>query len=211
MKLPIFLSVAIVLLSACVPEERTPASVKSAPVRPELQPVDLTSQSDRDLQSLGFILPSQSVKAPNFSLRDLSGNVRSLRSYRGKLVLLNFWGVWCYYCRLEMPSLQRLYDRLKAAGLEIVAVDVRDKPDTARDFIKKNKYTFPVLLDEKLTVTEAYGIGSFPTTFIVDKEGNLRAMAIGAVKWDNPALAAVFNKILDRENESEPAPGGKGE
>ncbi|MBN2352576.1 MAG: TlpA family protein disulfide reductase [Spirochaetales bacterium] len=208
MKLSIFIFCAVVLILACASEERAAASMIRFDAPSQFIQVDFTPEADQNLKRIGFVLPSAPVKAPDFSLKGLDGSTHSLSSYRGKLVLLNFWGVWCYYCRLEMPSLQRFYSRFKADGLEILAVDVRDTPETVRDFIKKNKYTFPVLLDETLSVTGMYGVGSFPTTFVVDREGYLRAMATGAADWENPAIVAVFNKILGR---SSPAGAGREE
>ncbi len=197
MKLPILLaSIFLTVLTACAPD--TPKTGPAAAPRPEFLKADFSPDADADLKKLGFALPTAKIRAPDFVLKGLDGTPRSLSSFRGKVVLLNFWGVWCYYCRLEMPSLQRLYDTFKARGLEVVAVDVQDTPEEAEAYIKKNKHTFPVLLDESLSVSSAYGVTGFPTTFLVDGNGYLRAMKSGAVNWEKPDVAALFNKILER-------------
>jgi peroxiredoxin len=190
----LFILIAAAVLSACAPRAEAPAPEKASRVVPV--PVDFGPDATRDLKKLGFLMPTREVKAPDFNLKSLDGEPRSLSSFRGKLVFLNFWGAWCQFCRIEMPSMQRLYDRCKAAGLEIVAVDVRDTEEEARAFIQKNKHTFPVLLDTNLQATGTYGVGVFPTTFLIDREGYLRAMINGGREWDSPEVIAVFSKIL---------------
>jgi len=95
-----------------------------------------------------------------------------------------------------MPSIQKMYDQLKSRGLEVVAVNVRDSEETARQFIRENNHTFPVLLDAEFTATGMYGIRGFPTTFIVDRTGKLRAMYVGTREWDDPSVIQVFEKML---------------
>jgi peroxiredoxin len=158
--------------------------------------VDFDPATNAELKKLGFVLPTGRIKAPDFTLKDLNGQSRSLSFWRGKVVFLNFWGVWCYYCRLEMPSLQRFYDRLKEQGLEIVAVNVQDAEQTAREYITKNKHTFPVLLDKEYKAVEQYGPRGFPTTYLIDREGYLQAMLVGSREWDAPEIINVFKKLL---------------
>ncbi|MBN1523770.1 MAG: TlpA family protein disulfide reductase [Spirochaetales bacterium] len=150
----------------------------------------------RQLRAAGFVLPAEKVKAPDFTLKDFDGNSKSLSSFQGKFVFLNFWGVWCFYCRQEMPSIQKMYDQLKDKGLEIVAVNVQDSEKTARDFIKENNHTFPVLLDTEYTATQIYGIRGFPTTFLVDREGYLVAKLVGSRDYAAPEVISVLTKLL---------------
>ena len=191
-------TILLVLLSwgmlGCGNEETTSPVLpaESAPV----QTVEFSRQADQELKQIGFVLPTDEVQAPDFTLENLEGERQSLSDFRGRVVFLNFWGVWCYYCRIEMPSIQRLYDRLKDRGFEVVAVNVRDTEKTARDFIRENNHTFTVLLDKEFTATGMYGIRGFPTTFIVDKAGKLRAMYVGTREWDDPAVVKVFEQLL---------------
>jgi peroxiredoxin len=185
--LVVALALAVANASAEPPADRLPPPGPAG---------DFTPAVARELKELGFILPREKVKAPGFSLKDLGGATRSLSDFRGKVVLLNFWGVWCYYCRLEMPSLQRFFDRFQAQGLEIVAVDVQDTEQTARQFIIKNKYTFPVLFDRDNKAVAQYEPRGFPTTYLIDREGNLQAMLVGARDWDTPEVSRTFGKIL---------------
>ena len=123
----------------------------------------------------------------------------SLSSYQGQWVFLNFWGVWCFYCRQEMPSIQKMYDLLKDKGLEVVAVNVQDSEKTARDYIRDNKHTFPVLLDTQFTVTQTYGIRGFPTTFLVDKEGYLIAKLVGSRDYASSDVIKTLTSLLISE------------
>src|SRR4026209_1398740 len=86
-------------------------------------------------------------QAPDFTLPDPSGKKLSLKDYRGKVVFLAFWATWCEYCREEVPAMETLYRDYKGKGLEIVAVNIKDKRDDALAFIKKNKISYPVLMD----------------------------------------------------------------
>src|SRR5258706_8807072 len=85
--------------------------------------------------------------APDFTLPRPDGKKTSLKDYRGKVVLLNFWATWCESCRDEMPAMDRLYREFKGKGLEIVAVNVKDKREDALVFVKKLKITYPIMMD----------------------------------------------------------------
>ena len=131
----------------------------------------------------------------HFSLPLLSGERTSLSSYRGKVVLLNFWATWCPPCRAEMPSMEALYRRFKDQGLEILAVDIGED-SAVQQYIQNNSFTFPVLLDGDGKVSSQYGIRAIPTTFIIDREGKIISMIRGGINWDDPKLTAAFDALL---------------
>jgi len=151
---------------------------------------------EKKLQALGFIIPSKIEKAPDFSLKSLDGAIRSLSSLRGKVIFLNFWGVWCVYCRQEMPSIQTMYNSLKGPDFEVLAVDVQDSEATVRQYVSANKHDFPVLLDTEFKATQQYGIRGFPTTFIIDREGNLIAKLVGSRDYSYPAVIEAFKALI---------------
>lgn len=193
----ILLLIFIGVLFGCDNSQET--SVMQDAVTPPVNlatPVDFTAELNADLQKQGFILANREIKAPDFTLKDLSGNPKTLSAYKGKIVVLNFWGVWCPYCVQEMPSMQKFYDQLKGDKFEILAVDVNDTPQTVKDFISANGYNFQIVLDADLSVTGMYGIQGFPTTFIVDGDGYLRAMFVGALNWNTPEMISVFNRLI---------------
>jgi peroxiredoxin/plastocyanin len=149
------------------------------------------------LLNLGISVAKSKVEAIDFELEDLDGNMKSLSSYHGKLVFLNFWATWCGPCRFEMPSMQKVYKELKDEGFEIVAVDLREDNKSVKKFVDNHGLTFPVLLDKTGRVGAIYGARSIPTTYIIDREGFIVGRAIGAREWDTQDIQAVFRDILE--------------
>ena len=119
--------------------------------------------------------------APDFSLSSLHGN--SIELHRtakdNKLVLVNFWATWCGPCRLEMPIFEKIYLERKEEGLEILAISVKEESKIVKDYLDKKPVSFPVLLDPEGTVAEQYGIRAFPTTFLVNSDGDVERVIEG--------------------------------
>jgi len=111
--------------------------------------------------------------APAFELRDLDGTTRTLADLRGQIVIVNFWGIWCGWCVTEMPELQKLHETL-ADDPEVTLITINNdpNPDDVPAWMEEKGYGFPVLLDEGYVAGEA-GISSFPTTWVLDKEGRI--------------------------------------
>ncbi len=119
-------------------------------------------------------------KAPNFSLKMSDGKTIELKKLQGRVVVVNFWATWCGPCKAEIPGFLEVYQQYKSKGLEIVGISLDQegwKP--VKPFIDRYKITYPVVVgDAKLA--EAYGgIDAIPTTFIVDKKGNIAKRHIG--------------------------------
>lgn len=121
--------------------------------------------------------------APPFTLKDTGGRDVSLKDFRGKYVLLNFWATWCPPCEAEMPALEEVHKRFTGRGLEVVAINDYEKPSKAIKFVKKGGYTFLVLIDEPGKTSEAYKAMVLPVTFIIDPEGMVIARAVGYKDW----------------------------
>ncbi|MBB6624160.1 TlpA family protein disulfide reductase [Clostridium gasigenes] len=120
-------------------------------------------------------------KAIDFKLKDLNGKYVSLNDFKGKNVLLNFWATWCPPCKAEMPDIEKLYQENKNSDLVILAVNLGEDKQTVKSFIEKNKYNFDILLDSDQDVAVKYNIVSIPTSFFIDKEGNIVSKKIGAM------------------------------
>ena len=113
-------------------------------------------------------------RAPEFTLEDLTGTSRSLSEFQGKLVFLNFWATWCPPCRAEIPEMVRFYREHSDAPLEIIAVNLTASESAVNgvaSFAAEKNIPFPVLLDDKRTAEELYGITAVPTTFVISSEG----------------------------------------
>ena len=126
--------------------------------------------------------------APDFALPDLNGKLQRLSSYRGQIVLVNFWATWCPPCRREMPSLERAWQQLQHDGVVILAVDVGEDADTVFTFTADYRVTFPLLLDKDSAVAQRWPMRGLPTTYVIDPQGRIAYRAIGGRDWDDPAL-----------------------
>ncbi len=200
----VVLTVGVVFLLQAGPSRETaPAASAPATAPSEPQPAASSSSESRtreqimqDLTGIGFQIPKGALKAPDFTVQDLDGNEVSLSDYRGNLVFLNFWATWCPPCRAEMPSMQKLSERLSDQKFVILAVDLQEPEMTVRQFIEDNRLTFSVLLDGEGQVGGMYAVRSIPTTYLIDRNGMLLGMAIGGREWDTEEVEAVFRSII---------------
>lgn len=132
------------------------------------------------------------VPAIDFTLKDQFGNEHTLSDYKGKTVFLNFWATWCGPCRSEMPDIQKLYETYDTEGdnaviiLGVAAPGLGQEKDEAgiKAFLDENGYTYPTLMDTTGDLFSEYGISSFPTTFMIDREGNVFGYVSGALNED---------------------------
>jgi peroxiredoxin len=152
--------------------------------------------ANEEADRFGILSPSQKVAAPDFSLEDPAGTPVSLRDFRGKLVLLNFWATWCIPCRAEMPAMQQLYQESQEQGLVVVAVNFQDAPEAVLAFSQELQLTFPMPLDRKGTVAAAYGVRGLPTTYVVNREGQIIGQAICGREWKSKDAKAYFQWLL---------------
>ncbi|ODV02498.1 MAG: thioredoxin [Thiobacillus sp. SCN 63-57] len=136
--------------------------------------------------------------APDFSLPDTEGKIHKLTDYPGRVVLLNFWATWCPPCRRELPSMEKLYQALKGKPFQVLACDQQEDADTLFAFTGQldPAPTFPVLLDSNSAVSKAYGVPGLPTTFLIDKTGQIAYRAVGGREFDHPAIHALIEKLM---------------
>ena len=155
-----------------------------------------TTVTEEEFRKMGLQPAKQRLESVDFELQDLSEETRSLSDFRGKVVFLNFWATWCGPCRFEMPSMERLYQRFKDAGLEIVAVNLQEDRSSVQRFVDEYDLSFTVLLDTTGRVGATYGARSIPTTYIVDREGFVLAGTIGTREWDTEDYFRFFERLL---------------
>jgi len=136
--------------------------------------------------------------APDFKLNDLWGRPYRLADFRGKVVFLNLWATWCPPCRMEMPAMEQLHQRLKGKDFVMLAVSEDDEgAATVRSFVEKMGITFPVLLDPTGTLPPRYGVTGYPETFIIDRDGHVIQHTIGPDDWESERIYRYFAKLLD--------------
>jgi peroxiredoxin len=142
--------------------------------------------------------------APDFELASLSNQTYLLSSFRGKVLLLNFWATWCGPCKEEMPALEKLYQSLKGeGGFELLAVSVdRTGREDVEPFIQEQGVTFPILLDSLARVSELYQVYKLPETFLIDGEGKIVEHYPGPREWDSPLYEQVIRQLMIRSNPS---------
>jgi len=143
-----------------------------------------------------FAIPNNTLASIDFELDNIDGDQEKLSDYQGKVVFLNFWATWCGPCKMEMPSMQKLYEEFRADGLEIIAVNLGESQKTVAKFLEENNLTFPVLLDETNMVASIYGARSIPTTYIIDRNGDILSMTVGTREWFTEETGALFSEIL---------------
>ena len=146
---------------------------------------------------------ASAIPAPGYDmeLTDQFGEVHTLSEYKGKVIFLNFWATWCGPCRNEMPDIQKLYEEYSAKGEDAEAVILgiagpeigqEGTREEIADFMNENGYTYPVLMDETGELFSQYGISAFPTTFMIDREGNVYGYVTGQMTED------IMRSIIDQ-------------
>ena len=117
--------------------------------------------------------------APQFTLDARGGSKISLSQYKGQVVMLNFWASWCGPCRQEMPLLENIYKKYNKMGFTLIGVNVEPDSKAAEGFLKDMPVSFPVIYDKDSTVSKAYDVSGMPSTVIIDRKGNIRALHRG--------------------------------
>jgi thiol-disulfide isomerase/thioredoxin len=130
--------------------------------------------------------------------RDIEGRAVDLKSKTGRVLVVNFWATWCEPCREEMPSLQRLADKLAGKPFEVVTVNFGESAEKIAQFLGKEKVTLAVILDTQKESARQWGVGGLPMTFLVDAKGRVRYSVFGERDWSvGPSLALVEKLVAE--------------
>ena len=131
-------------------------------------------------------------------LNDINNNEVDLNKLKGKVVLVNFWASWCPPCVHEMPSMQRLQNRFITKGFTILGVNMAEDVKTVRHFLKtKVAVQFPILFDLDGTALKDWGVFAFPTSYIIDKKGEIRYAIYGGVNWETKDILKKITSLLN--------------
>jgi thiol-disulfide isomerase/thioredoxin len=140
--------------------------------------------------------------AAEFSVPTPDGLPLSLGALRGKVVVLNFWATWCEPCLDEMPSMQRLQQRMAGQPFTILAVNYGEAPARIEPFLGRVGVGFPVLLDQGQQMARAWRVRILPASFLVGRDGQARYHVIGEIDWTSAEAVAAVQRLL--------APAGAG-
>jgi len=130
-------------------------------------------------------------RAADYALLDLRGRTVSLAAYSGKVVVLNLWASWCPPCRLEMPDLERLYEKEQRLGLVVLGVNEGESAQRARAFGAALHIRFPILLDQEQRFGRVYAALGIPTTIVIDRAGFVARGFDGPLDYDQMAAATL--------------------
>ena len=140
---------------------------------------------------------SNNAKAPDFNLKDQYGVTHSLENYKGKVIFLNFWATWCPPCKKEMPDIENIYKEYGENKKDVVILGVNsEKENEVKKFLKDKGYTFPTLIDENSEVMRKYFIQAFPTSFVIDKKGNVYGYVMGGLTKEQ--IKQVIEEVLKK-------------
>lgn len=138
--------------------------------------------------------------APDFTGTTLTGSKLSLSGYRGRVLVLNFWGSWCVACREEAPTLAAVADQYKPSGVSFLGVDVRDNTASAEAFTRSFGVSYPSVTDPSsqitLDFTSVVPIAGTPTTLVIDRTGHVAGAVFGAATY--PELTAILAKVTGK-------------
>jgi peroxiredoxin len=139
--------------------------------------------------------------APLFSLPDLHGKTSTLNSYRGKIILLNFWASWCPPCVEELPSMITLYKQFATSNFQFLTISVDEDQQALETFLKRHQQTlgsFPILLDPERVTAKAYGTEKFPETYLIDEQGKLLYRFVNKRDWSSQVAMDCIASLVKR-------------
>ena len=135
-------------------------------------------------------------KTPDLVLKDMHGVTRDLASYRGKVVVVNFWATWCEPCRDEMPSMQELKRKLAGRPFEVLAVNLAESENKINDFLRRYPLDFIVVLDRNSTARRAWNVRVLPTSFVIAPDESIRYSVVGDLNWADDRVIAGLLRLV---------------
>ncbi len=180
-KLPLFLWILLglmlisLLAIGVIDRVSRPAPEKQTATVQALKPLSSSPAENPDI----FVGNKIGDTAPDFTLQTIEGKEISLRDYRGKNVILNFWATWCGPCRFETSSIEAIHEAWADKDVVVLGINVQDSFDSASSYAKANNLTFTIPVDMPGDTVHLYGIYGIPTTFFVNREGKITAIKVG--------------------------------
>lgn len=166
------------------------------------------SNLDGLFEALAIKRPEGRVIAPDPPLTDTEGKRRSLKDFRGRLVLVNFWATWCRPCVIEMPELERLYAAYKDRGFVVVGIstDVQG-PEFVKRYVTAKQFTFPAFSDpDGIRAGIPFRLVGVPASYLIGPDGALLGSVQGARSWGGPAAMELIGALIDAARSATPGP-----
>ncbi len=138
------------------------------------------------------------IPASDFILQNMDEERIKLSDYRGKVVMLNFWATWCPPCVRELPSMERLQQRVGVDEFKVIAINQMEEPDDVFAFTGQIELdpTFEILFDTASKVSQAYAVRGLPTTYVIDKKGYIRYRAVGGREFDHVEVIKIIKQLI---------------
>jgi thiol-disulfide isomerase/thioredoxin len=137
------------------------------------------------------------VRPEPLALLDATGKNFTLNDYKGKVTLVNFWASWCTPCIEEIPSLNRLKTKMQGKPFQLVSINYAETPDHIKDFMKKVKVDFPVLLDADGNISKKWKVVAFPSTFVIGVDGKIHYGVNAAIHWDTDKVIQQLEGLMN--------------
>jgi len=136
-------------------------------------------------------------RAPDFHAVDLAtGRATTLADYQGKVILLNIWATWCQPCRVEMPAIERLHQKLGGTDFQVVSVSIdADGDSVVSAYARDLGLTFQILHNQSGDIQQIYQTTGVPESFVIDREGIIVKKVIGAAEWDGPVNETLIERL----------------
>ena len=138
-------------------------------------------------------------------LKDPAGNAHDLASYRGKVVLVNFWATWCAPCREEMPSMQALRERLAGRGFEVLAVNLMESEEKIAAYRESELIDLPVLMDRDGAAAKRWKVRMLPMSFVIDRRGAIRYQLVGEATWTRTDISSAIERLIGADAKNQTA------
>ena len=135
------------------------------------------------------------IPAPGFELQDMQGVDHQLKDYAGKTVIVNFWAVWCAPCRKEIPAMNRALAILNDENIAMLGINVGDQQEAIDAFSEDFPMDFTVLMDKTGAVSQHWQVTGFPTTFIINPQGEIVHRVVGDREWDKKSMLDIVRSI----------------
>lgn len=140
--------------------------------------------------------PWKGGATPPLELKDLGGKTHRLADYRGKVVLINFWATWCEPCRDEMPSMQRLKNKLADKPFVVLAVNVGESEARISDFLHRLPLDFAIVRDHSSAVMKTWRVRGLPASYVIAPDGRIRYSFTGEFEWADDNVAEALTNLM---------------